>query len=763
MYGFESGQPDFSNRHDKHSQQVEPLLSLYQDGEASPEERRTVEYYLARCAECRALLDSFQQVETALQSYLKGVAAPRLDMSLFRSVEFFLDAAANSPASVGQTTVVPRGNLTVVPPVVGGGYFAARRPGFASRFGGTLAACALLMGVGLLLVLSIQGLNKPPVFTTDVAVAPSTTFATSRVEASPISQDTATTIAPTTQTTNITQPTTQTNPAPTSPRPSVVTPLINGVATTATVSIGPATTILPTLGATTNPPKTLVNTTPPTNTTVAPANSTLAPRSTTSAPTFSQTSPPVATSPAITTVSAPSVVTNPAVTTATSAPTETTTVGGSATATTTAPTTAIVSPTITDVPANATTTVTATSIPTSVVASSAVDTTKSSLVTPVVVTTTASSAPAITTLVSGTTTLAAPTTAIDTPKTTTVAATTKAPVNLVSPPVHAPGLLAYVSSKDGEIHLVASDGSNDHLFTRGTAQIMWQQLVWSPDARWLAAVGRAGSLDSIYLLDTNSSSPDLNPVIEGIQPVWSLDSRMLAYLSNISVESGVRIGKSRVIDLKHHTVTHLNNVATGFAPQWFPDGQRLLVGQEDIYRISQTSKTSDYDVTLVQHLQLSYQNTCVGNSLSPDGTRLAALELDKNGGITPVIYNLSGGDLARKALPALTGLGNGLKAGRSCGDNRLNWTPTGRSIYFYAQNSGNNYYNVLVAVATGEASYLAGVYAPSFSADGAYLTDFEPATRQAYSISSNLAGRPTNPFAVAQGVVVGPVWQPYYK
>ena len=197
--------------------------------------------------------------------------------------------------------------------------------------------------------------------------------------------------------------------------------------------------------------------------------------------------------------------------------------------------------------------------------------------------------------------------------------------------------------------------------------------------------------------------------------------------------------------------------STGFAPQWFPDNQRLLVGQEDIYRISGS------DVTLVQHLQLPYQNICVGNSLSPDGTRLVALEPDKNGGTAPIVYNLSGGDVVRKALPGLTGLGDGLKAGRSCGDNRLNWTPTGRSIYFYAQNGGSNYYNVLVAVATGEANYLAGVYAPSFSADGAYLTDFEPATRQAYAISSSLAGRPTNPSAIAQGVVVGPVWQPYYK
>ncbi len=763
MYGFESGKPDFSNRHVNHRQQVEPLLSLYQDGEASPEERRTVEYYLARCAECRALLGSFQQIENDLRGYLNGVAAPRLDMSLFRPTKFFLDPASNRQESVAQISTARRGNLTVVPPVVGGGHLPVRRAGFAARFGGTLAACALLVGVGLLLVLSIQSLNKSQTLTTDVAVATSPVFSTSRVDASPANQDTATTIALTTQIANNSQPTTQTNSVPTSPRPVVATTLISGIAsTTALGGVGPVTTSLPlpTVGAITNPAKTFANTTPPASTTVAPANTTLATRPTISAPAVGTTSLPVATSLAVTTVTTP--------------PIETTTISISSptTVTTIAPTTNTVSANTTDVP---TTSIIATSASTNTngVASSTAQTIKPTLAPPVIVTTTAATASAPTTHISGTTTLAASTTVIDTPKTTppstsvavntTLATNTTAPVNLVSPPVHAPGLLAYVSSKDGEIHLVASDGSNDHFLTKGTPQIMWQQLVWSPDARWLAAVGRAGGIDSIYLLDTNSTSPGLNPVIEGVQPVWSPDSRMLAYLTNISVESGVRVGKARVIDLKHRTVTHLNNVATGFAPQWFPDNQRLLVGQEDIYRISQTAKTSGYDVSLVQHLQLSYQNPCVGNSLSSDGTRLAALELDKNGAIEPVIYNLSGGDVARKALPALISLGDGLKAGRSCGDNRLNWTPTGRSIYFYVQTSGNNYYNALVAVATGEASYLAGVYAPSFSADGAYLTDFEPATRQAYAISSSLAGRPTNPFAIAEGVVVGPVWQPYYK
>ena len=573
-----SGKPDFSNRHANHRQQVEPLLSLYQDGEANSEERRTVEYYLARCDECRALLGNFQQVENDLRGYLQGVAAPRLNMALFRPTDFFLDPAVNRQKPIASPAVIRRGNLTMVPPLAGGGHLPVRRVGLAARFGGTLAACALLAGVVLLLILSIQSLNKPPQFTTDVAVvAPSPVLDPTRVEASPTSQDDTTTVALTTQTTNNSQPTTQTNSVPTSPRSVVATTTISGIVATAALGgVGPVTTSLPTIAVTTNLAKTFATTPPPANTSVAPANTTLVTRPTTSAPIVGNTSPFCRHQSGSYNRDQPVVVTSPSVTAATVAPTETTMINNSTTVTTIAPTTNVANPIITDVP---TTSVVVISTPSSGVASSAAQTTKPNLVTPVTMTATATSAPAATTAISGTTTLAVSATAIDTPKTTpgtsvavasTLVANTTAPVNLVSPPVHAPGLLAYVSSKDGDIHLVASDGGNDHLLTKGTSQIMWQQLVWSPDARWLAAVGRAGGINSIYLLDTTSTSPDLNPVIEGVQPVWSPNSRMLAYLANVSVEAGVRMGKSRVIDLKHRTVTHLNNVVNGFCAAMVP-------------------------------------------------------------------------------------------------------------------------------------------------------------------------------------------------
>jgi Tol biopolymer transport system component len=314
-----------------------------------------------------------------------------------------------------------------------------------------------------------------------------------------------------------------------------------------------------------------------------------------------------------------------------------------------------------------------------------------------------------------------------------------------------------VTTHDGEIHLVTSDGSSDHALTTNTTNINWHQLVWSPDHRWLAAVGsNKKGINQIYLLDTTSSHPDINPIVNGFNPVWSPNSLQLAYLA--SEVSSVTAGRSSVIDLKHRIVTHLNDNLTSLSPQWFPDGQRLLVGQDTIYRVMLSNKNSGYQVNLVQHLNLDFINTCTATALSPEGSRLAALEQDKNGLPELVVYNLAvEGATPPTPIATIKKTDEALTMGRNCGQQRLAWTPTGHSVYFYAQGA-NKYYTVLVAAISGETKFLGGVLEPSFSPDGNYLADYNPTTKQVYVISAN-ASRPTNPYPIANASFA-PVWQP---
>ena len=72
-------QPDLTAEHPRHQRMLEPLISLYQDGEANEEEAATVEQYLSACAECRAIQASFESLSGNLAAYRETIPAPRFD------------------------------------------------------------------------------------------------------------------------------------------------------------------------------------------------------------------------------------------------------------------------------------------------------------------------------------------------------------------------------------------------------------------------------------------------------------------------------------------------------------------------------------------------------------------------------------------------------------------------------------------------------------------------------------------------------------
>jgi hypothetical protein len=808
MYGLESGRPDFSHKHANHRQQIEPLISLYQDGEANTEERRTVEYYLERCAQCRALLATFVQVESDLRSYAQKTPVPRINPSFFRQADLIekektVKAKGMPKVSQTQAQILPFTNPNI--PLIEGGRTTKKRPTqrFLAQYGGTIAAWLLLAGVVGLLFLSINSLQLNPTnivsgVITPVAMPSATTTALTENNPTPTTaadsnstrptktdlagtstdvtnpKSSSTSVANTpkvSQTTQATSP--QTQPTESATHPSSTTNSVsNPIHTTATTL---------TIFATT--PK--VGSTVATNTTSATtANTTLATVDTNTPvpnPTVSSQAPTLG----LTTSSSSTATTNNPVTTDTTTGNSTNTVTANSvtaeTATTLASTAtptlatstqpANISPTANNSTTSGADNQTPTNVSATTVASKGTGNGQTTNTTPVatadtsnttisvaVTTPVATINPTDSTVETSSTTVSATTPVPTTPSTATSTNTTTATVatTAMAGPIRADGWLAYVATHDGEIHLVASDGSNDHALTNNTSGINWHQLVWSPDHRWLAAVGsNKRGINQIYLLDTSSNHPDINPIVNGFDPMWSPNSLQLAYLA--TEVSGATTGRNSVIDLKHRIVTHLNDNLTSLSPQWFPDGQRLLVGQDTIYRVMLSNKSSGYQINLVQHLNLDFINTCTATALSPEGSRLAALEQDKNGLPELVIYNLAVEGAAPTTIATIKKADETLTMGRNCGQQRLTWTPTGHSVFFYAQGA-NKYYTVLVSATSGETKFLGGVLEPSFNSNSNYLVDYNPTTKQVYVISAN-SSRPTNPYSIANASFA-PVWQP---
>jgi anti-sigma factor RsiW len=655
---------------------VEPLISLYQDGEASPAERQIVEQYLAVCAECRTLYQSFQQVESGLRAYLDNLPGPtiRPEVYPFLQEQTRPDRAANRPAParpIKQTSPL----RAAYPGLSQGGRF--RLPGLSPfAFAGTIAAMLLVVMIGLFVMLAN---SRPPTplgtDTAPVAIGSgspeATQEATATATAAPSPAFTAAIIEPVTG--NATTEAASTSIQ--SSNPAVVTQK-------------PATTVAnPAVPATT---RAVQKTTPPkTSNPVVPTNTPIPPQGGGNPPT-----------------SVPNPTTSAATTTAAT--------------TTAAAATAMATPepaTATPVPATATTTK------------------------PAATPEPAQTAPANNQLL--------PASPSPAPKTT--AASTE--------PVYskAPGWIAYVDSSDAWIHLVHADGNDDQLFGDPDAfkNINWEQLVWSNDARWLAAVGldKIKGQRGIYLLDIQNPRR-IEYITDGIEPLWSPDSRFLTYLAPpVSVSGGVSRGRPAFYNLKKRTTVLISSQSDTFAPQWFDDSNRILVGQNSVYNLTSNSITQ---------FKLPFTNDCVGDSLSPSGNKLAVLEQGTNGDFETVIYDLNKGQISDPKKPLLRIVPPFQGAiGKVCASERLEWTPDSKYVYYYSSNNPT-YSTCLVQATNGNARCLTGVYEPSFTSDGSNLVDFSPSNGiggLVYSMPTSLNARPPNLRVIAE-TRIPPAWQP---
>jgi anti-sigma factor RsiW len=666
--------------HQDHRRMIEPLISLYQDGEASKSERQLVEQYLATCDECNALYSSFQQIDAGLRAYFTAIPEPRLKPEAYA----FLHRPKH-PARVASA----EGQLSLHATNKG-------QPRFRAQPLYTLAGAltALLVIIFLTVYLALPRQSAPGNLET-APVAGGSGYSTPTTAVITSTSQPGYTAIPGVESTSgpkTTEPLSVATQAVTTSSVVFNTPLpastgsAQGVSTKGSDTIGSAGQ-----GVVSKGNESTVSTSTAVQKTVPPRVSSL--------PT--PTNLPVATIP----VQGGSVPTNTALPEPPVTPTITQNV--------------VPTPKGTDVP-----TVVPTPTPTEPPTASP------------------ESAPST-----------AASVVLPNTSTPTSSAGTTGGGQVYST---SPGWIAYVDRTDKQLHFVQGDGSNDEVV--GDPQIAntitWDQLIWSNDARWLAAVGISSETGSfgIYLIDSQNLH-SIQYVTEGIAPVWSPDSRSLTYLAApISFNGKVKQGRPSLYNLSKRQAVTISTQPDSLTPQWFDDGKRLLVGQDQVYSLDAGQTTP---------FKLPFLNECVGNSLSPSGNKLAVLEQGASGKFETVIYDLSKGridpktPLLRVAAPVQGAIG------KICGSQRLSWTPDSKYVYYYTSNNPS-FSTCMVRATDGTATCLSNVYEPSFTSDGSNLVDYSPSSTiggLVYSMPTALGGRPPNLRTIAE-TRIPPVWQP---
>jgi TolB protein len=192
---------------------------------------------------------------------------------------------------------------------------------------------------------------------------------------------------------------------------------------------------------------------------------------------------------------------------------------------------------------------------------------------------------------------------------------------------------------------------------------------WSPDGKMLAYVSFEGKTAAIWVQQLASGERRRVSARAGINgaPAWSPDGRRLAL--TLSRDSNLDI---YLLDLASQTLTRVtSDDAIDTEPAWAPDGRTLYftsdrAGGPQVYRVALAEARRAERVTF----EGSYN---ARPRISPDGTRLAMVTLDRGG------YRIAAMDLETRALRVLS---------TSSQDESPSFAPNGAALIYGTKSKG---------------------------------------------------------------------------
>ncbi|HZW02520.1 MAG TPA: hypothetical protein VFF68_01235 [Anaerolineaceae bacterium] len=241
---------------------------------------------------------------------------------------------------------------------------------------------------------------------------------------------------------------------------------------------------------------------------------------------------------------------------------------------------------------------------------------------------------------------------------------------------------------------------------------------WSYDGESLAAAGVTRGSGDLYLL--NAETNQLEPVTTGAG---------LAYLNGVAwSHDGEQLltweirNNSQIIlfDLARNQVTKLDlPVQFIETPRFAPDDESILFlgatrSSAGLFRVSLTD--------LEPHLISAQVEDDRSFAWSPDGSRLAYVEMDRNLGEARLILEDSAEKVTIGSLPVPKGLGSSLPSAAN-----LSWSADGKSLIFdFGRQAASRLVYLAHADGSGLVTLAESAHAPALSPDGrclAYIHD----------------------------------------
>jgi Tol biopolymer transport system component len=238
---------------------------------------------------------------------------------------------------------------------------------------------------------------------------------------------------------------------------------------------------------------------------------------------------------------------------------------------------------------------------------------------------------------------------------------------------------------------------------------------WSPDGEELAIVGNTTGSGTIYVTDPTGgrlefllSSPEAGHLRDA---AWSRDGKQFIMWSSQN---------KKTLYLLNADGTQLVEKALDLQifgpPRFAPDGNSIILYGAD------ASSAGLFEVRLENsqpRLISALVEDETGYAFSPDGSRLAYVEMDRDAGEARLVSKevSTGGRVILGMLPIPKGSGSSIPESRN-----LSWSADGKSLVFdFGRNAADSAIYLAYADGSRLVKIVEAAYAPSISADGKCL------------------------------------------